>query len=130
MNKMKGFIADIEDQTEENRDFRRVLYTGPHMQLVLMSLAPGEELGEEVHETTDQFFRVEEGKGEAVIDGRETRIESDIAIIVPAGTRHNVRNTGHKPLKFYTLYAPPEHPDGTVHRTKADADKAEHAATK
>ena len=130
MNKTKGFIADIEDQTEENRDFRRVLYTGPHMQLVLMSLAPGEELGEEVHETTDQFFRVEEGKGEVVIDGRETRIESDIAIIVPAGTRHNVRNTGHKPLRFYTLYAPPEHPDGTVHRTKADAERAEHAAAK
>ncbi|HEY7409079.1 MAG TPA: cupin domain-containing protein [Gemmatimonadaceae bacterium] len=130
MKKTKGFIADIEDQTEENRDFRRVLYTGPHMQLVLMSLAPGEELGEEVHETTDQFFRVEEGKGEVVIDGRETRIESDIAIIVPAGARHNVRNTGHKPLRFYTLYAPPEHPDGTVHRTKADADKAEHAAAK
>jgi mannose-6-phosphate isomerase-like protein (cupin superfamily) len=128
MKKMKGFIADIEDQTEENRDFRRVLYTGPHMQLVLMSLAPGEELGEEVHETTDQFFRVEEGKGEVVIDGRETRIESDIAIIVPAGTRHNVRNTGHKPLRLYTLYAPPEHPDGTVHRTKADAERAEHAA--
>jgi mannose-6-phosphate isomerase-like protein (cupin superfamily) len=130
MKKMKGFIADIEDQTEENRDFRRVLYTGPHMQLVLMSLAPGEELGEEVHETTDQFFRVEEGKGEVVIDGRETRIESDIAIVVPAGTRHNVRNTGHKPLKLYTLYAPPEHPDGTVHRTKADAEKAEHAVAK
>ena len=130
MKKMKGFIADIEDQTEENRDFRRVLYTGPHMQLVLMSLAPGEELGEEVHETTDQFFRVEGGKGEVVIGGRETRIESDIAIIVPAGTRHNVRNTGHKPLRFYTLYAPPEHPDGTVHRTKADAERAEHAAAK
>lgn len=130
MKKQKGFIADIEDQTEDNRDFRRVVYTGPHMQLVLMSLAPGEELGEEVHETTDQFFRVEEGNGEVVIDGRETRIESDIAIIVPAGARHNVRNTGHKPLKFYTLYAPPEHPDGTVHRTKADAERAEHAAAK
>ena len=130
MKKTKGFIADIENQTEENRDFRRVLYTGPHMQLVLMSLAPGEELGEEVHQTTDQFFRVEEGKGEVVIDGRETRIESDIAIIVPAGTRHNVRNTSHKPLRFYTLYAPPEHPDGTVHRTKADAERAEHAAAK
>ena len=130
MKKTKGFIADIEDQTEENRDFRRVLYTGPHMQLVLMSLAPGEDLGEEVHETTDQFFRVEEGKGQVVIDGHETRIESDIAIIVPAGTRHNVKNTGQKPLRFYTLYAPPEHPDGTVHRTKADAEKAEHAAAK
>lgn len=130
MKKGKSFVADIEDQTEDNRDFRRVVYTGPHMQLVLMSLAPGEELGEEVHETTDQFFRVEEGKGEVVIDGRETRIESDIAIIVPAGTRHNVRNTGHKPLRFYSLYAPPQHPDGTVHRTKADAERAEHAAAK
>jgi mannose-6-phosphate isomerase-like protein (cupin superfamily) len=122
----KGFIGDIEDRTEGNRDFRRVLYTGPHMQLVLMSLQPGEELGEEVHENTDQFFRVEEGKGEVSIDGRETRIDSDVAIVIPAGTRHNIRNTGHKDLKLYTLYAPPEHPHGTVHRTKASAEGAEH----
>jgi mannose-6-phosphate isomerase-like protein (cupin superfamily) len=130
MKKTKGFIADIEDRTEENRDFRHVVYTGPHMQLVLMALEPGEELGEEIHENTDQFFRVEEGKGEVVIDGKETRIENDVAIVVPAGARHNIKNTGHKPLKFYTIYAPPEHPDGTVHRTKADADKAEHVAVK
>jgi mannose-6-phosphate isomerase-like protein (cupin superfamily) len=129
MKTTKGFIADIEDQTEDNQDFRRVLYTGPHMQLVLMALPPGEELGEEVHEATDQFFRVEEGKGEVVIDGRKTRVESDIAILVPAGVRHNVRNTGDKPLKFYTLYAPPEHRDGSVHHTKADAERAEHLAT-
>jgi len=126
---MKGFIGDIEDRTEANRDFRRVLYTGPHMQLVLMSLEPGEEIGEEIHANTDQFFRVEEGKGAAFIDGRETPIKSDSAIVVPAGARHNIRNTGQKALKFYTLYAPPEHADGTVHRTKADAEHAvEHFA--
>ena len=122
---MKGFIGDIEDRTEHNQDFRHVLYTGPNLQLVLMSLKPGEEIGDEVHEHTDQFFRVEEGKGEVLIDGRATRIESDMAIIVPAGARHNIRNTGHKPLQMYTLYAPPQHEDGTVHRTKAEADRSE-----
>lgn len=122
---MKGFIADIEDRAEENRDFRHVLYTGPHMQLVVMSLEPGEEIGEETHVGTDQFFRVEEGKGEVWIDGRASRIESDVAIVVPAGAKHNIKNTGHKPLKLYTLYAPPQHPDGTVHHTKAEADRAE-----
>ena len=122
---MKGFIGDIEHRTEANRDFRRVLYTGPHMQLVLMSLDPGEDIGEEVHETTDQFFRVEEGKGEVSIDGRVTQIQSDVAIVVPAGARHNVTNTSSKPLKLYTLYAPPQHADGTVHRHKADAEKSE-----
>lgn len=125
---MQAFIADIEDRTEENRDFRRVLYTGSHLQLVLMALQPGEELGEEIHEHTDQFFRVEEGKGEVVIDGEETRIESDMAMVVPAGARHNIRNTGHKPLKMYTLYAPPQHPGGTVHHTRADAERAEQVA--
>lgn len=124
---MKPFIGDIEDRTEGNRDFRRVLYTGPHLQLVVMSLEPGEELGEEIHDSTDQFFRVEEGKGEVTIDGQETPIESDMAIVIPAGTRHNIRNTGKKALKLYTLYAPPQHADGTVHQTKADADAAEHA---
>jgi len=122
---MKGFIGDIEDRAEENRDFRRVLYTGPHMQLVLMSLEAGEEIGEETHETTDQFFRVEKGKGEVWIDGKATKIEGDTAIVVPAGARHNIRNTGQKPLKVYTVYAPPQHADGTVHHTKADADRAE-----
>lgn len=118
---MKGFIADIEDRTEANRDFRRVLYTGPHMQLVLMALQPGEDIGEEIHEDTDQFFRVEEGKGEVWIDGRATAIESDFAIVIPARAKHNIKNTSDKPLKMYTIYAPPHHADGTVHKTKADA---------
>jgi mannose-6-phosphate isomerase-like protein (cupin superfamily) len=121
---MKGFVDDIEELTEDNKDFRRVLYTGQKLQLVLMALQSGEEIGEEVHADTDQFFRVEKGKGEVVIDGKATKIESDMAIIVPAGARHNVRNTGDKPLKLYTLYAPPEHIDGTVHATKADAEAA------
>ncbi len=128
---MKGFVDDIEKLTEDNDDFRRVLYTGHHMQLVLMSLKPGEEIGEEVHKDRDQFFRVEEGQGEVVIDGRTTRIESDFAIVVPAGARHNIRNTGDEPLKLYTLYGPPEHADGTVHVTKVDAlESKEHFAGK
>jgi mannose-6-phosphate isomerase-like protein (cupin superfamily) len=126
---MKGFIGDIERKTEENRDFRHVLYTGAHMQLVLMSLEPGEDIGEEVHETTDQFFRVEKGEGIVSIDGRDTRIESATAIVVPAGARHNIKNTGVTPLQLYTLYSPPEHEDGIVRRTKADAEGlAEHFA--
>jgi mannose-6-phosphate isomerase-like protein (cupin superfamily) len=119
---MKGFIDDIEKRTEDNRAFRRVLYTGKHMQLVLMSLQPGEDIGEETHDEVDQFFRVEKGTGEVFIDGRTTPVESDTAIIVPAGARHNIRNTGEKPLQLYTLYAPPEHEDGTVQVTKADAE--------
>lgn len=128
---MKGFIGDIEDRAENNRDFRHVLYTGPHIQLVLMSLNPGEEIGEEVHEDTDQFFRVEQGDGECWIDGTPTRIESDTALLVPAGARHNIRNTGQKAMKLYTLYAPPHHEDGTVHPTRADAERStEHFAGK
>ena len=119
---MKGFVADIEELTEENSDFRRVLYTGKKLQLVLMAIKPGGEIGEEVHEDRDQFFRVEKGKGEVLIDGNPSKIKSDDAIIVPAGARHNIRNTGDKPLRLYTLYAPPEHRDGTVHVTKADTD--------
>jgi mannose-6-phosphate isomerase-like protein (cupin superfamily) len=118
---MKGFVDDIEERTERNSDFRRVLYTGKQMQLVLMALRPGEEIGEEIHRDRDQFFRVEKGKGEVWIDGHKTRIKSDVAIVVPAGARHNVKNTGAEALKLYTLYAPPEHADGTVHATKADA---------
>ncbi|HEX7191021.1 MAG TPA: cupin domain-containing protein [Thermoanaerobaculia bacterium] len=124
---MKGFVRDIEESTVKGSDFRRVLYTGKNMQLVLMALKPGEEIGEEVHPDRDQFFRVEKGEGEVSIDGHQTKIKSDVAIIVPAGARHNVRNTGDQPLKLYTLYAPPEHVDGTVHVTKADAEaKEEH----
>lgn len=122
---MKGFVDDIEDKTERNADFRRVLYTGKQMQLVLMAIPPGEEIGEEVHDDRDQFFRVEEGEGELWIDGVRKRIESDWAMVVPAGARHNVRNTGDKPLKLYTLYAPPEHVDGTVHATRAEAEASE-----
>lgn len=122
---MRGFVGDIEEQTEENSDFRRVLYTGRQMQLVLMALQPGEEIGEEVHHDRDQFFRVEEGSGEVWIDGVRTPIRSDMAMVVPAGARHNVRNTGDAPLKLYTLYAPPEHADATVHRSKADAAASE-----
>ena len=119
---MKGYIDDIEHRAEENRDFRHVLYTGKHVQLVLMSLRPGEDIGEETHSDVDQFFRVEKGKGEVLIDGRKTKIESDTAIIVPAGARHNIINTGDTPLKLYTVYGPPNHADGTVHATKADAE--------
>ncbi len=121
---MKGFIDDIEELTEANKNFRRVLYSGQKLQLVLMALQPGDDIGEEVHTGTDQFFRVEKGRGEVVIDGKATAIKSDMAIIVPAGARHNIRNTGDKPLKLYTLYAPPEHIDATVHATKADAEVA------
>ncbi len=117
---MQGFVDDIEKLTESNSDFRRVLYTGKQMQLVLMALKPGEEIGLEVHEDRDQFFRVEQGQGEVLIDGKRKPIRADMAIIVPAGARHNVTNTGREPLKVYTLYAPPEHKHGTVHKTKAD----------
>jgi mannose-6-phosphate isomerase-like protein (cupin superfamily) len=122
---MKGYVDDIEKATKRNDDFRRVLYTGKNLQLVLMTLQPGEEIGEETHEDRDQFFRVEDGEGEVLIDGTRHRIEDDFAAIVPAGARHNVINTGAEPLKLYTLYGPPEHRDGVVHRTKAQAE-AEH----
>ncbi len=122
---MKGFIADIEDLTTSNTDFRRVLYTGKFLQLVLMTLQPGEEIGEEVHEDHDQFFRIESGSGEVLIDGVRTPIKDDDAVIVPAGARHNVTNTGDQPLTLYTLYGPPDHREGVVHRTKAEADASE-----
>ena len=121
---MKGYVDDIEDATEENEDFRRVLYTGRNLQLVLMSLPPGCDIGEEVHDARDQFFRIEEGEGEIHIDGAVHAVEDDSAVIVPAGARHNVVNTGDEPLKLYTLYAPPEHRDGTVHKTREEADAA------
>jgi mannose-6-phosphate isomerase-like protein (cupin superfamily) len=122
---MRGFVNDIEKMTEHNSAFRRVLYTGKQLQLVLMSIEPGDEIGEEVHPDRDQFFRVEKGLGEVSIDGRKTEIKSAVAIVVPAGARHNVRNTGDKPLKLYTLYGPPAHADGTLHATKADAMASE-----
>jgi mannose-6-phosphate isomerase-like protein (cupin superfamily) len=119
---MKGFVEDIEDLTEENGDYRRVLYTAKHLQLVIMSLAPGEEIGEEVHKDRDQFFRVEKGKGEVWIDGVRSKIKSEDAIVVPAGARHNIVNTNTKPLKLYTIYSPPNHRDGFTAASKAEAE--------
>jgi len=122
---MQGFVDNIEILTRENTDFRRVLYTGKHLQLVLMALKPGEEIGEEVHDDHDQFFRVETGAGEIWIDGKRTAIQDDDAMIVPAGARHNVVNTGDAPLTLYTLYGPPDHKDGIVRATKAEAEATE-----
>ncbi len=120
---MKGFVQDIESIAVKNDDFRRVLYTAKNCQLVVMSLKPQEEIGAEVH-TLDQFFRVEEGSGEAVLDGVRTPIKAGFAVVVPAGANHNIINTGSAPLKLYTVYSPPNHRDGVVHhsRTEAEAD--------
>ena len=118
---MKGFVQDIESIAVKNEDFRQVLYTARNCQLVVMALKPKEEIGAEVHKL-DQFFRVEEGTGEAVLDGVRTVISAGFAVIVPAGTNHNIINTGTSPLKLYTLYAPPNHRDRVVHRTRADAE--------
>ena len=120
---MKGFVENIEQLTLDNTDFRRVLYTGKHLQLVLMTLQPGNDIGEEVHAGHDQFFRIESGKGEVLIDGVRHPVQDDDAVIVPAGARHNVTNTGDTPLQLYTIYAPPEHKDGVIHPTKADANE-------
>ena len=122
---MVGFIDNIEEKTEQNNFFRQVLYTGKHTQLVVMSLLPGEEIGMEVHPQVDQFFRIEEGRAKVIIDGEEHEVDEGFAIIVPAGSQHNVINTGSNPLKLYTLYSPPNHPDGTIHRTRAEARAAE-----
>ena len=122
---MKGYVADIEELTLGNSDFRRVLYTGKYLQLVLMTLQPGEEIGEETHEDHDQFFRIEAGRGEVRIDRVPTSIKDDDVVIVPAGALHNVVNTGSEPLKLYTLYGPPEHRDGVVRATKAAAEASE-----
>jgi mannose-6-phosphate isomerase-like protein (cupin superfamily) len=118
---MRGFVQDIEALAVKNVAFRQVLYTAKHCQLVLMALKPGEEIGAEVHKL-DQFFRVEAGSGEAVLDGAHTALRAGFAVVVPAGTRHNIINTGTAPLKLYTLYAPPNHRDGVVHQTRQAAE--------
>ncbi len=124
---MKGFVDDIEELTLENKSFQRVLYTGEHLELVLMALKPNEEIGAETHVGHDQFFRVEKSKGEVWIDGKRSKIKRDGAIIVPAGASHNIINTGSRSLKLCTLYAPPQHHDGLVRASKADAaDREEH----
>lgn len=118
---MRGYVTNIENDTLENEDFRRVLYTAKNVQLVLMSLRGKEEIGEEVHEL-DQFIRVEAGQGIAILDGVAHRLSDGSAVVVPAGTRHNVINASDtEELKLYTIYGPPEHRDGTIHRTKNDA---------
>jgi mannose-6-phosphate isomerase-like protein (cupin superfamily) len=121
---MKGYVKNIEEVSIENKDFRHVLYTARNCQLVVMSLKPKEEIGMEVHEL-DQFFRVEEGTGEAILDNVHHKISDGFAVLVPAGTNHNIINTGNAPLKLYTLYAPPNHRDGIVNHTRADAEKDE-----
>ncbi len=119
---MKGYWTRLEAVTRKNSDFRRVLYTGKHSQLVLMCLRPGEEIGEETHEAVDQFFRFETGKGAVVIDGKKHPVSDGSGIIVPAGARHNVINTSKKSvLRLYTIYSPPEHQDKVVRHTKAAA---------
>jgi mannose-6-phosphate isomerase-like protein (cupin superfamily) len=128
---MLGWVRDVEKETLENDDFRRVLFTGEHTQLTVMSLAAGEDIGLEAHDHLDQFLRIEQGRGRVELSSQEGRIEEtqdvgpDWAIIVPAGVWHNVVNTGDEDLKLYSLYSPPEHPDGTIHRTKQEADEAE-----
>lgn len=119
---MKGYISNIETETKANENFRKVLYTGIYSQLVLMSLKPGEDIGVEVHEDTDQFFRVDAGVGKVVIDGNESEIGDGSAVVVPAGSEHNVINTSDsEPLKLYTIYSPAHHKDKVVHATKAEA---------
>lgn len=119
---MKGYVVNIEKATKENENFRKVLYTAKNSQLVVMALKPGEEIGEEVHDTVDQFFRFEDGEGIVSIDGVEQKVMDGDAVIVPAGARHNVINTSETAdLKLYTIYSPPEHQDGTIRKTKADA---------
>ena len=119
---MKGFSTKIEKDTLENDYFRKVLYTAKHSQLVVMSLKPKEDIGEEVHKL-DQFIRCEQGMGKAVLDGVEHEMSEGVAVLVPAGTRHNIINTSpEQSMKLYTLYAPPNHRDGVVHKTKADAE--------
>lgn len=123
---MKGFVTNIEQDTKNNDNFRKVIYTGKHSQLVLMSLAPGEDIGEEVHADNDQFFRVDAGVGQVIIDGNTTEIGDGTAVVVPAGAQHNVINTSEtESLKLYTIYSPPHHRDGIVRASKAEAEANE-----
>ena len=125
---MTGYVTDIEDATKDNEFFRKVLFTAGHSQLVVMNLRPHEEIGMEVHPHVDQFIRIEKGQGEAILDGEKHALKDDSAVVIPAGTRHNIINTsGTKTLRLYTIYSPPEHAAGTVHKTKADAEAAEAA---
>lgn len=126
---MLGYVGPIESLTRKNSDFRRVLFTAGHMQLVLMALKPGEEIGSEVHSTHDQFFRIEKGSGVIQIDGARIKVSAGDAIVVPAGLRHNLVNTGKRRLRLYTLYAPPNHADRLIEPTKAIAESHEQTRT-
>jgi len=123
---MKNYVDNIEIQTLQNNYFREVLFTGQNEQLVVMSLKPGENIGMEIHPTVDQFIRIEQGTGKVVLDGEETAVEKEFAIVITAGTEHDLINTSEtEDLKLYTVYGPPNHPEGTVHKTKAEADEYE-----
>lgn len=123
---MSGYSINIEEKTLAGNNFREVLYTTQRTQLVIMTLQPGEEIGLEKHEGHDQFIRVEAGQGVAILDGEQHKLEDGVAVVIPAGTEHNVINTSDsEPMRLYTLYTPPEHPDGIVHATKAEADDYE-----
>jgi mannose-6-phosphate isomerase-like protein (cupin superfamily) len=123
---MSGFFVQLEDASLQNNNFRQVLFTAPHCQLVLMSLLPNEEIGMEVHPDNDQFIRIEQGTGEAIIDGQRWSLADGSAVVIPAGAQHNIINTSAtEAMKLYTVYSPAHHPDGTVHPTKADALAAE-----
>ncbi len=127
---MVGYLTNIEKKSLENKYFREVLFTGPHSQLVVMSIAPGEDIGMETHGDVDQFIRVEAGAGKAILNGEEHNLEDGSAVVIPAGTQHNIVNSSRsEPLKLYTIYSPPEHPHGTIHKNKAEAiayDKKRH----
>jgi mannose-6-phosphate isomerase-like protein (cupin superfamily) len=123
---MTGYVGNIEEKTLQNENFREVLFTGKYCQLVVMSLKPGEEIGMEVHPNVDQFFRIDAGEGKVIMNGEDSEVKDGFAFVVPAGTEHNVVNTSSESLlKLYTVYSPPNHPDGTIHKTKQEADKAE-----
>lgn len=121
------YVHNIEEQTLNNDFFRKEVFTGEHLQITVMSINPGEDIGVETHPTTDQFLRVEQGSGKAIIGGQEYEISDAFGITIPAGMEHNVINTGTVAMKMYSIYTPPNHPLGTIHETKADADAAEHA---
>ena len=120
---MKGYVVNIEEKTQQNEYFREVLFTTNHSQLIVMALKPGEEIGEETHAEHDQFIRFESGEGKVVLDGEESMVTDGSAVVIPAGTKHNVINTSQVVMKLYTIYTPPEHKDGTIHKTKEEAMK-------
>lgn len=124
---MTGYVGNIEAETIGNSNFRKILFTGPQSQLVVMCLKAGEDIGMEVHPNVDQFIRIEQGEGKAILNGEENELKDDYAVVIPAGTEHNIVNTGAGEMKLYTVYSPANHPAGTVHVTKADAEAAEAA---